>query len=289
MSPSTAASRDRRLPAERFYWALLDTGHLSGATRSRRRQLGYLFESVLPEPIDSVHAIYRSLGGDRTLACGMSVRALTAASTPNLTTLGPAGLPAFLTEQVGDAISPADLNLLVGPHEPPGIRRHRRFAALAVCGATVVATALLIAGQQRRADHLDRARALREAAIAAIYDQTIGPPTGALPQDARLTAELRMLDRTRGPRQEAVGPAEVTPQLAAMLASWPSDLHIKTEQLAVGPTLISLNARLPDETAAERFEAELLAPPGWRKTQPSIQTERGEIVVRVRMEPEGSP
>lgn len=288
MNRRSESSHDLRLPSERFYWAVLDTSRLSGTTRSRPRQLGYLFESVLPEPIDSVYAIYRSLGGDRTLACGISVQELAAATTPDTTTLGPASLPHFLTEQVGDAISTADLNLLVGPHEPPGIRRHRRRLTLAVCAAGIVATALLIVGQQRRAGQLDQARALREAAIAAIYDQTIGPPTGSLPQDARLTAELRMLDRTRGPRQEAVGPAEVTPQLAGMLASWPSDLHIQTEQLAVGPTLISLNARLPDEAAAERFEAELLAPPGWRKTQPSIQAERGEIIVRVRMEPEGA-
>lgn len=277
----TGVTGEIRLPPGRFYWGMLDGGALPRNPSRRETRLGYLFESVLPVPVESIHAVYAPLDSGRVVACGIDRGALS--EHAGALVLGPDGPPDLFPEDV----DPRSLNLLVGEFEPRAIRRARARLVSIVCAGVMLLALTIGWGQLRRAAaHAERARSLSDA-TAAVYDRVLPPSTSALPPAARLTAELRSLDRTRGEKKGIAGPTEIAPTLAAMLASWPSGLHVTTDAITASPTAITLAVRLPDEPAAERFERELRAPEGWRLSQPSVQRERDGITVRVRMEPGG--
>jgi len=278
VTPAPPPAREVRLPPDRFYWGVLDVGPLPrGATRMRR--LGYLFESVLPVTVESVQAVYAPLDEGRVLACGMGREPLSEEAAAGVIVLGPNALPPF----AGDGLTPSDLNLLAGEFEPKEIRRARARVVVAACAAIAALAAAVGWGQIRRASaHAERAAAF-DTAVAELYEQVLPPSSSAIPPAARLTAELRSLDRTRG--DEPAAPAEIAPTLAAVLASWPSGLHASTESLSASDSAITLAVRVPDPAAAERFEREIQAPPEWGMNQPDVQRERDGIIVRVRMEP----
>lgn len=286
---SPNAGTHLKLPADRFYWGVLDASALPRRARSTPEQLGYLFESVLPVAVDTIHAVYVPIGTDRVLACGISRDDLHGHAAQGWLTLSPEAVPGFINETLDEPIDPGRFNLLVGAFEPRQIRLHRRRTTLIACTAILLCTGLIIAGQARRAARLlENARAL-ESSTAEVYSAVLPPSTSPLPPSARLTAELRLLDRTRGTASPESGPMEVTPSLAAMLASWPNDLYLTTDSLSASSAAITLSVRLPDEAAAERFERELRAPPGWSLNQPNVVRERDGIAVRVRMEPGVAP
>jgi len=272
-TPTTPTS-EVRLPPERFYWAVLD----APAARDRRAALGYLFEAVLPVPVERVHAVYVQLSDGRFLACGMDRDQI--AGHESALVLGPKGLPEFLDE----AVDPVAINLLVGSFEPWAVRRSRRRVALIACAATLACGLVVRWGHLRRAAHWNEVTESFARATAGVYDRVLPASTGSVPPAARLTSELRSLDRTRSDAP-AGSPREIAPTLAAMLASWPSDLRASTESLAAAPGAITLTVRLPDEASAERLERELRPPPGWRVSQPTVQREHDGLTVRVRMEP----
>lgn len=277
MTTATTPPQKVRLAPARFYWAVLD----APGARDRRTALGYLFESVLPVPVERVHAVYLPLSGGRFLACGMDLDRL--AAHVGTLVLGPEALPELLDE----SIDPAAINLLVGPFEPRAIRCARRRVALIACAAILACTLAVGWGQLRRASRWWEVSESFIQATAAVYERVLpaeGSSGSTVPPAARLTAELRSLDRTRS---DAPGgsPREIAPMLAAMLASWPPDLPASTESLTAAPGAITLTVRLPDESSAERLERELKPPPGWRISQPTVQREREGLTVRVRMEP----
>lgn len=288
-APSHHVDGHLSLPAEQFYWGVVDTSALPRGNRSTPKQLGYLFESVLPVPIDTIHAVFVPIDPGRMLACGMPLEMLGDHASRGWLTLAPESLPGFVNTDLEDPVKPRSLNLLVGEFEPARIRARRRRGTIIACAMLLLCAALVTVGHARRASRFDRHRRALEAATAAIYSQVLPPSSSPLPASARLTADLRSLDRTRGTPSFDSGPKEAAPLLATLLTSWPSDLYLTTDSLSISSTAITLSIRLPDEASAERFERELRAPPGWSLSQPNLTRERDEIVVRVRMEPEAVP
>lgn len=286
---SPGQSRHISLPADRFYWAILDAAALPRRARSAPEQLGYLFESVLPVAVDAIHAVYLSLGSDCVLACGMPLADLQAHAAEPLITLSPKTLPEFISTSLDGPIDPARINLLVGAFEPAQIKSHRRNTTLIACAVMLLCAVLIAVGLSRRASRAHEYTVALETATTRIYDEVLPPSQSPVPASARLTAELRSLSRTRATPTPDSGPIEIAPPLAALLASWPNDLYLTTDSLMVSPTAIALSVRLPDEATAERFERELRAPPGWSLSQPNLVRERDGIAVRVRMEPEAGP
>ncbi len=277
MTTATATSTlsEVRLPPERLYWAVLD----APAARDRLTALGYLFESVLPVPVERVHAVYLPLSDGRFLACGMDREQL-AAHDDGALVLGPETMPQFLD----GAVDPVTINLLVGASEPGAIRRARRRVTFMACAAILVCALAVGWGQLRRASRWHEISESFAQATAGVYDRVLPASTGSVPPAARLIAELRTLDRTRTDAP-AGSPREIAPTLAAVLASWPPGLPASTESLTAAAGAITLTVRLPDESSAERLERELKPPPGWRVSQPTVQRERDGLTVRVRMEP----
>lgn len=282
---TSATSHDTRLPAERFYWAVLDTSILPSHAAKNTRQLGFLFEAVLPVPIENVHAAYVSSDPHSVVACGIDRHTIGELASHDLLRLGPDGLPPFVAEVCGDSLDPRAINLLTDEYEPHAVKRMRTSTTLIACAAMLLVTLILAAGQFRRANdastHID---GLRQA-TQAIYDQVLPASASSLPAAARLTAELRSLDRTRSVASSDDTPRDVTPTLASVLASWPSDVYLTTDALNATQGAITISLRLPNEAAAERFERELRTPNGWRLAQPNVRRERDQIAVRVRMEP----
>lgn len=270
---------DLRLPPESFYWALLDVTCLPRRARSRGVELGYLFESFLPVAIEDVHAVYEPVDDGRMLACGLAMHRVAELSASGPMRLGPTCVPEFLSMN-GEV---SGINLLQGRFEPSALRRQRARITAFCCAAAFACGAAIIVGQFRRMASFDDRVRVFAGATAIVYDQVLPGDARTLPPAARLTAELRTLDRTRA-APLAAGPVDITPTLASLLASWPAGLQSRTETLSVGPDGISLTVRLPDASAAQRFERELTVPQGWRLTQPSVQAERDGILFRARME-----
>lgn len=282
-----------RLPAEQFYWGVLDTGSLPPTppgSPKRRTQLGYLFESVLPVPIESVHAVYVPVAGAKVLACGMDVGELAERGNEGWVTLGPQALPSIPGyRELG--IDSAAINLLWGRFESPVVRRHRRRWALHAGMAALVLTGLLVVGVERRV-----ARAHNEAGSyrdlrKAVYERVL-PPAGlnAQPDEARFLSLVRTLERTRVKPTEGTGVEDVLPAFAALLSRWPEDLQAQTHNLSVGPGTVSLTTVVPDNETAQRLISALGDPDGWRVTQDSVSpTREGVQLRRAWTGPEGSP
>src|SRR4051812_38964886 len=99
------------LPPERFFWAVLDASVLPRRITDPKRQLGYLFEGVLPISIESVQAVYARIHGTRQfVGCGIerkNLQVVLGEQPKDLVHFGPESLPNFVLEQVqGDAIAP---------------------------------------------------------------------------------------------------------------------------------------------------------------------------------------
>ncbi|MFG0259454.1 MAG: hypothetical protein ACF8LK_03795, partial [Phycisphaerales bacterium JB041] len=281
----TAGHAHLALPADRFYWGVLHAEALPRRARSPKEQLGYLFESVLPVSVDTIQAAYVPVGPDRVIACGMPLADLHALTAHPWLALSPEALPDFVRSALTQPVEPSRFNLLTGEFEPLDARRHRRRVTWVACATMLLCAALFAAAHSRRATLARQYADALESATTQVYSRVLPDAGGALPPAARLTAELRALDRTRAvPSSESL-PAEITPPLAAVLASWPDQLHLTTEALSASASAITLSVRLPDEATAQRFESELRAPPGWVLSQPNLVREREGIVMRVRMNP----
>lgn len=277
------------LPADRFYWGVLNAAALPRRARSTPEQLGYLFESVLPLPVETLHAVYVPIGSDRVLACGIPLADLQDHANQPWLTCSPETLPECIERALEGPIKPEQLNLLVGQFEPKNLGVHRRRTTYVACAAILLCAVMIAVGHSRRTTRAFQHTSALKAATSQIYAQVLPHSDNPLPLSARLTAELRELDRTRGELTPESDPIEITPPLAALLASWPNSLHLTTDTLSASPNAITLSVRLPDEVTAERFERELRAPPGWSLSQPNLVRERDGIAMRVRMEPGVGP
>jgi hypothetical protein len=293
---ATAPTEHLCLPAECFYWALLDASILGQrGVKRRQKQLGYLFEAVLPVPIDDVHAIYRSVPGSdqRYLACGMARDAILdrlAESGDKAVALTPCGLPrAIRDDDAASGINPVELNLLTGALEPPRVRTLRRRWLGAVTLLIVLVGAIVLVGFERRiARAQSQARTLHEACLG-VYTQVLGSDavseSGRLPPAARLTIELRELRRTH--RQPPVDTqlVDASGMLANLLALWPDETYAQVESLSCAPEEITVRAMLPTSDDAQALRTALASLPGWRLRMPQIISTRDAVRATLQFEP----
>lgn len=284
----------QRLPAERFYWAVLDTSNLPhkplalsgiGSSHTTRTQLGYLFESVLPVEIESVHAAYLPLSDTRILACAMNRAELDQALADDAMTLGPDSLPPFIDEQV----DLARLNLLTGTLQPPRLKRLSQRNALQIAAAIIICATLFFTGTQRRTI---AARELRADALAAADQMRLSVlPTGPTTQPAalRLISQLRKLERTRTDGPDATRLIDAAEPLSELLALWPAQLHATTESMIITPEAITIIAQVPTHADAQSLANALSPMPGWQLQQPQVAATRGVVRTTIRLLPETAP
>lgn len=233
---------DLRLPPERFYWAVLDTGGLGkawGVRAAARRRAGLdcMFEESLPVPIETVQAGYVALRGGRVVACGMDREQLRCLAVDGRQSLGPAACPAF----VPAGFDAGSVNLLIGDFEPRRVRRARRLAAAGAAGAAVLCATFVLAGIERRIGAAVARSLAADGACAALYSRMLPGPSTQSPQ-VRLLSELRTLRQTRAGAPPA--PSDAAVPLGALLASWPGDCGARVESLSVGAGAMTLAAQV---------------------------------------------
>ncbi len=270
------------LPADRFYWAVLDTSLLPRRLRRNPRQLGFLFESVLPVPLDDVHAVYLhplgvESGAQRAIGCGLAKAELDQRDARAIV-LSPRELPAFIREATGQDVNALQFNLLVGLYEPTVVRRARaRFAWLA--SLILLAAAMLVsAGLLRRARGFDAASESTSLAQRQIYKSLLSTTDSAAPAGAgqpdslRLTAELRRLRQTRRQDVEAFSSENIAIVMEQLLEHWPLGLHLQTESITVADSTISINVQLPSSDDAQKLTDALAAMEQRRFDQPGVRS-----------------
>ena len=211
IAPTSPNALQLRWPAERFYWAILNTSSMPVTVRSRRERLGYLFENVLPGvAIEEVQTAYQRLPGDakRFLACGLPKSVLEDQVDRSAVSLTPDSAPGFLE----DPIDLTQLNLLSGSFLPQPIRRLRRRWLLHVCLLFTLSISLLIVGLERRTSLHRRIINDLTAAHDTIIKQVLGmdaPLPAALPGalsgagELRLIAKRRRLEQTRSAKSNS--------------------------------------------------------------------------------------
>ena len=272
-------------PPERLHWALLDPKAL-GRASVRPRERGYLFEDVLPCPIEEVAAAYAELKDGRVVACGAERSALAeAAEVRGAISLVPERLPDWMPDEVRAATDPMALELLAGDLEPAAVRRARRQFVLSAAAIVVLGLALAAWGVLARGAALARASGEAEARRAGIVLAATAGSVGIghLPPELRLAAELRGLERTRAAAVPA--PADVAPVLAAALALWPDGADLVPESVAVDGRSIVVRGRAADAGQMQRLADALAGLPGWRLAPPEFRAAREGVDFTIALSP----
>ncbi len=284
------SERHVRWPAERFYWALLDGSRLPRWGK-RRSQLGYLFERFLPGlPIEGVQAVYRALPNarNRFLACGAPADKLREELDNRAVTLTPQALPAFVHEP----FDPAALNLLTGAFLPEFVRRLRSRATFLAAAVVIGCCLLLFVGLERRRVAVEAHTTGVLAAQTTIIERALGPGApgaSTQPPQVRLVAALRQLEQTRREDPAAAGVLDCSVVMSEFLKLWPAALHVSTESIVVAPDSVNVRAIVATMGDAQLLSDALGGLSGWRLLQPQSESRKDDVVVSLRLQPEGSP
>lgn len=301
-----------RWPADRFFFDLLDSkaiGKRGGSTAARNQELAYLFESSLPVPIESVHAIFLGLGKGRTLAGAVKKEHLTELPDGALA-LVPESLPEFLMGGDGRGssnpsiksspsidplpnIDPSDLNLLVGEFAPAPIRKIHRRRLFVGIAATLIATATLAYGMDRRIRAAEQVSGSVEGHEADTLHRVLGPAPPTVPTVQRrmaLVAERRGLERTRTASQATTLP-DVSLFIAAVLAAWPERPEVRIEHMSTTGSAVTIRGNAAEPQHAQELSDQLAKVPGFAIDQPQFSTARGRVsfTIRLRRIGEGGP
>jgi hypothetical protein len=296
------------LPPEQFYWALLAPPKSGRAQSINGKQLGYLFENVLPVPIEQVQAVYARTSEGKFIACGMDREQLSHHANGHVH-LGPATLP----NAIDAPIETARLNLLVGEFEPKAITNLRIRWTWSLSAIILACAVVLTVGMHRRTASYQATIAdinsVRQDVLAQVLGDSAsgggggsgggsGGGGGGQPAELRLTAELRRLRQTRqAPSGADSQLTDVTPLLAELLAAWPSpDVFVRTETISVTPTSITVRGLVPTSDEAQVLATSLEstkssgADPrsgggGWSIRQPQITSVRDGVQFVMQLAP----
>ncbi|MCC6910312.1 MAG: hypothetical protein IT430_20450 [Phycisphaerales bacterium] len=274
MTPRPTAPEHLVWPAERFFWGVLDTSALPsrlGRSRPDPKQLGFLFEEMLPCPIEDVQAVYLPQPGRRFIACGILRTQLEQLPAATLT-LAPQCAPSDI---IGDApLDCRQINLLTGPFEPAPLRRLRRAARRDLIAIAALLLLVLWLGAQRRITALDAARANLDEMRGGVYSSLLdaSAPPSSQPPALRLLAELRQLRATRAERSTSLPQPESARSLEALLRQWPGDQPVRTESISITSSAITVIGVLPTPEQAQRFAGAFEALPGWQARQPQVDS-----------------
>ena len=276
-----------RLPADQFYWAVIDASSLPRSFAGHSsNQLGFIFESQLPISVDELHAVYVHMPGTRNtyVACGMSRESLLLHR--DALSLSPASLPAFI--EGSDAIEPLRngnaFNQLTGEFTPVPIRTLHRRWLLHLAAITMAVAGLFIAGIERRRhtifDAADSVRLTR----ASLIERLVGDSgvSSNQPPELLMTAELRSLQQTRSPAVH--GPdttASAAQSLGSLLAAWPSGIHALAQSLVITRESISIRVDVPSSIDAESFISAMQSlPGGWSLSQTSVNAGQDGVTIQ---------
>lgn len=308
VSPLEGASPFVTLPANRFFWSVIDIARLPARSRSDTQALGYVFENMLPLPLERIHATYATRDGDHIVACGMPLEELRAelAERPGMLTLTPADVPSFI--EASPSIC-SKLNFCTGPFEPRPVRSAKRRLALTACAAWLAVGGAIVWGLERRTaiEHRTtdallaaRTQTMHEALAqspngsehgaakrggaggGAATGAAAGGMAGGQPIELQFVAELRTLRQTRQRQPEfdadRDGGADVLGSLASMAQRWPRDINMLAESLSITSSAMTLRATASSSSDVQRLANALDSIPGWESQQPQVNASSDDKV-----------
>ncbi|MCA9284394.1 MAG: hypothetical protein KDA22_04215 [Phycisphaerales bacterium] len=287
-----------RCPSTSLYWAVLDASMLPRRPGSPSgRQLGYLFEEVLPVPIESVHAVYLPLHGQHYLACGADEALVRAAHDNGALALVPTELPPFVVESaaasgVGGTVDVDRLNLLTGAFEPHAVGRARRRWLAHVAIAALSVAVLVFVGQWRRATAIDQAaRGLAEDRLADLRTALPAGQQSAANPELALLAELRQLEQTRTAPPAAMRERSAATILAEVMRLWPRSVTARPDSASVSSNAIVLRGTAATSDDAQRLADAFRDLEGWTLEQPQFRAgaEGASFTVTLRPAGEAAP
>jgi hypothetical protein len=285
-------SRHERWPADRFYWAVLDTTLLPGRWRRREAALAAVFEDLLPVPIERVQATYRHLGRGRCIACAADLNSVRRVRAGGAFSLAPSAVPGFVTAD----LDPGGLNLLTGSEEPMTAQRLRRWWTVLVVATVLLGASAVTIGAERRVRALDAATHRLEILRRDVLHDVLGPdvlPAGQ-PPALLLAAERRRLQQTRTATAPELELIDVSPFLATLLSRWPDAIShpvgadpswIRIESIVITPTVVTVRGRVRDSAAAQRLHAAIRATPGWTSGPLQVTTTANGVAIMVQVHP----
>ncbi len=284
-----------------FYWAILDTSGLPAPgirPSTRVQRLGYLFESILPEPTESVHAVYLPIAAGHVLACALPRDRLSDRHEDAIS-LGPLEAPPFILESLANEHRALDasgfirsINLLTGEYEPPAVLRAKSRCSLHVVMILTLCTLLITIGLERRTQSSRSSVMDMNSHIQTLYDLALGDATsnGQDPA-ARLLSELRRMRAASDSRNQLQTPPDVSIALASILERWPSVVAAQTSNVHLTGDRVMITALLPNTTQAEQLERSMSEVDGWTIGQRTFRPARDGVELRLPLVPieEGTP
>ncbi|MBX3408183.1 MAG: hypothetical protein KF869_15630, partial [Phycisphaeraceae bacterium] len=238
------------MPADRFYWSILDlppgaahrirTGPLPSGLRP-------MFEEDVPESeagLADLHAVCMPIDDDRLLVCAVPRSALaelpagTLALTPDAS-----DLPAFIRgehngdngREHGGEHALAQINLLVGPHEPAAFRRARARRTSLALVTLILCAAITSLGLHQRAAR-DRDSAADHTRHAHELAASLG--RGITPAD--LPALVGRARQSAAAAANITEPADAAAPLAALLAAWPAAQSANVQSINAAGDVIGI-------------------------------------------------
>lgn len=251
-------SRSVRLPAERFYWAVLPVPGVGRTLAATPAVLTQMLEPEVPLPPSELHAAFLRLDDNRVLACAMAKAELAGADAISIK---PAAAPDF----VGRPHDLDSLELLTGEFLPRPIRRERSRRWAAVLASLLIVATLVCIGFARRAANWRGVEAAADAAARSLLAEAIGTPTAAREGVALLAEQL---GRERSLQRAAPDTPDAAHTLSTFLSEFPRGTELRTELVSITPTTVSVNLTFPDDPRP--FLRSLRPLQGWSLDEPRL-------------------
>jgi hypothetical protein len=276
----------KSIDPDQLYFAILDAKVLD-EKRPTTRQLGFLFEATLPVPLESIHAIYRPLGDNQYLACGIDRDRLRELATEGVVALTPSSFP----EGVPTAINPEEMNFLTGEFEPRGVTAWRRLHRSTLVAAALLVVGVVVLGLERRSAFANQAVDQLEQDRRQTIASVLGKQATSHPHpDLLVTSERRLLEQTRSPASLMGGTSisdledsDVSIVLAQTLSRIPQHLPLRIESLVVTPQTITLTGEAQASVQAQALADPLATLEGWTLQQPRFDTHKDGVSVSLRL------
>lgn len=295
----------------KFYWAVLDIP--AGIKhKTNRTQLDYLFESVLPIPVDDIHAVYYPLldakgkYSAQYLACGINKSTLEDPELfpKNALSLQPETLPEFLHADAScSEFDVSKINLLTGNYEPIILQQARRRWIYQTAVFLLILTVLIITGLEIRYKNIvDQSISLQQVK-QNLYQQALDNNNNnsrhdiitknnngsQQPLELQFTALLRQLRLTHqvptNTDQAEYNNINNNPHvtnvvstITELFSNWPNNLYIQTDSISITPTSLTMISMVPTTKEAELFAERIDVMTKWIAQQPEITTLRDGLV-----------
>jgi len=268
-----------RLPAERFYWAVIEVPGRTNAARIEVESLRSLIADELPVPAGEVHPCAVNIEHGRILVCAAAREDLIELKSqePHAVALVPSSVPPGIAEELASRI-----NLLTGEFEPRVLQSERRTRWLVGSLAAAAVLAFMSFGLARRANVWREGAKQADKATAAVLDR-VEPRAddgSGVSLDGRILILHHDLETQRGLHPPLPTPdAAIT--LAGLLHRLPRQDEVRTDFIGITPTSASVTLTTTGDPAP--LVSELAPPSGWRLHDPRISSVGGSTRIALEL------